>query len=125
MILELYNGWDVSKVTVASIKLSDITLRSSGDVCIGSVAVDPLIVLAQSGEVALEELYNPGNLIFPVATNFAAFLDALIGVAEFLDGRTMDSIERGDEEACQEAARKCAELAGGKRFNDFFQMLIG
>jgi hypothetical protein len=126
-IFELFNDWDVSNITVGMIKLSELTLRSTGDFCIGTVEADPLIVAAGSGEVFVEELYSPGHRLWPVAVDASAFLDALISAAEFLSNRPSESayLEEGERAEFRQQARRCAEAAGGDRFNDFYQMLIG
>ncbi len=124
-ILALLKGWDLSSVKIGMVRFLQQPREIPGKVCIGKVEADPLLLMQSTGEVLVEDLHAPGHVLWVAARNGSSLLDALIPAAEFLTKRGMEEIDFEDTDAARAAAKRCATLAGGERYHDFFSMLLG
>lgn len=123
-ILSVFDEWDLSSVKIGQISFHQIPLvGESGEIEIGQVEADPLIVCRRS-EVIVRE-FASSNILWRVASNSTCFLNALIPAAEFLGKRGVGLVEFDDFDYANEVAEVCATHAGGQTYRRFFQMLLG
>lgn len=124
-ILTLFDEWDLSQIKIGQLAFHEIPLfHKSGEIEIGSVEADPLIVSQGGGELRVQEL-GQSHLLWKVASSSKSLLDALIPAAKFLGERSIGLIDFDNFDAARETAETCSQLAGGKSYRDFFMMLLG
>lgn len=123
-LFELYDGWDVSKVEVGMIRFTGICFEYPLGTEVGQVEADPLILLP-SNELVVMEYASNGHLLWEVARTPGDFLAAVAAAAKFLNERGCGLIDYNDFGLAQVTAVRCAELAGGNKYRDFYYMLLG
>jgi hypothetical protein len=124
-ILALLKGWDLSSVEIGMVRFAQQPSEIPGKVLIGKVEADPLMLMQTTGEILVEDLHAPGHILWVAARSGSTLLDALIPAAEFLTKRGLEEIDVEDTHAARVVAKRCAMLAGGERYVDFFSMLLG
>jgi len=124
-LLELLRKWDLSKVEIGMVRFPDPPTERSGKMCVGCVEADPLVILPDTGEIAVHELGTKEHLLWLVAKNGSTLLDALVIAARFLEKRGAGTIDFDDYKAARLVALDCASAAGGDRYADFYKMLLG
>jgi hypothetical protein len=124
-VLELLRNWDMSTIEIGMVRFPDPPFERSGKLFIGCVEADPLVLLPRGDGIVVYELGSEEHLLWRVASNGSALLDALLIAARFLSNRYASRINDGDQEAARSAARECASAAGGEEFSDFYMMLLG
>src|ERR1700722_8371988 len=111
-LLELLRGWDLSKVEIGMIRFPEPPTDRSGKMCVGCVEADPLVILPNTGEIAVHELGTKEHLLWLVAKNGSKLLDAMIIAARFLEKRGDSTIDFDDFKAARSVAIECATAAG-------------
>ncbi|WZO96432.1 hypothetical protein EP7_003425 [Isosphaeraceae bacterium EP7] len=124
-ILELANRWDVSRVEVGMVRLLGTPTHHSSGIQIGLVEADPLVITKTGSELVVEEVESAGHILWKTARSPGKFLDALGVAAKFFSDRTIGIIDFDDLEAVKATANKCATLAGGDEYAEFYSMLLG
>ncbi len=124
-LLELLSVWDLGKVEIGMIRFPEPPTERSGGTCVGCVEADTLVILPGTGEIAVHELATEDHLLWLVAKNGSALLEALLIAARFLAQRTVGTIDFDDCKAARTAAIECAAAAGGDRYLAFYKMLLG
>ena len=124
-VLELLRNWDLSKVEIGMVRFPGSHVESSGTICLGCVEADPLVLLPNGGEIVVHELGTKEHILWHVAKNGSALLEALVVAAGFLGKRAVGSIDFDDYETARTVALECATVAGGNKFTSFFKMLLG
>ncbi len=124
-LLGLLRSWDISKVEIGMIRFPEVPTERSGNMCVGSVEADLLVIMSDTGEIAVHELGSKEHLLWFVAANGSKLLDALPVAARFLAQRTIGSIDFDDFKAARSVATECGAAAGGEKYLDFYKMLLG
>jgi hypothetical protein len=124
-VLKLLRNWDLSKVEIGMVRFPDPPVQQSGKICVGCVEVDPLVILPGSGEIVVHEFGTKEHLLWRVAKNGGALLDALLIAAQFLEKTGIGTIDYRDSRIARPVALECASAAGGDRYLDFYKMLLG
>jgi hypothetical protein len=123
-LFTLMNLWDLSAIEIGMVSLASAPAETPEGVRVGCVEADPLGMHAD-GELVVYEMGVPGHMLWPVAQSPNTFLKALAVAASFLGDRVVGKIDFEDFDAARNAARQCAALAGGERYDDFYSMLLG
>jgi hypothetical protein len=124
LVVELLRKWDLSKVEIGMVRFPGPHLESPGVICIGCVEADPLVLLPD-GEIVVHELGTNKHLLWHVAKNSSALLEALVIAARFLAKGAVGKIELADYGAARSVASECASVAGGDKYSGFYKMLLG
>ena len=124
-LLELLRQWDLSKVEIGMMRFPDSPTERSNKICVGCVEADPLVILPDTGEIAVHELGTKAHLLWLVAMSGSELLDAMVIAARFFAMRTVGRIDFDDRDAARSVAFECASAAGGNRYVDFYKMLLG
>lgn len=124
-LLVLLQEWDLSKVEIGMIRFPEMPTERSGKMCVGCVEADPLVILPGAGEIAVHEFGTKDHLLWLVARNGSALLDAMVIAARFLAQCAVSTIVFDDYKAARSVALECATAAGGDRYLDFYKMLVG
>ena len=95
-LLELLREWDLSKVEIGIIRFPEPPTERLGSICVGCVEADPLVILADTGEIAVHELGTKEHLLWVVAESGSKLLDAMVIAARFLAQRTVGTIDFDD-----------------------------
>lgn len=123
-VFALMNRWNPSMVEIGMVCLIDAPEETPQGIKIGVVEADPLIIHSD-GELAVHELGTPTHVLWAVAKSPDSFLKALALAAKFLADRSVEKIGFEDFDAAKNIALQCATAAGGKRYLDFYLMLLG
>ncbi len=124
-LLELVREWDLSKVEIGMIRFPEPPSERLGSICVGYVEVDPLVILADTDEIAVHELGTKEHLLWVVAKCGSKLLDALVIAARFLARRAVGTIDFDDSKLARSISIECATAAGGDKYLDFYKMLLG
>jgi len=124
-LLELLREWDLSKVEIGMIRFPEPPTERSGEICVGCVEADPMVILADTGEVAVHESGTKEHVLWAVAMSGSKLLDAMVIAARFLAQRAIGTIDFDDYNAARSISLACATAAGGDEYLDFYNMLLG
>jgi hypothetical protein len=113
---DLLNRYDVSALEIGRVEFVSDPRPHWAGVVVAFFEADPVVVLL-GGEVAVFEQARFGDRFLDCAADAPRFLEALACFAEGLRARAS---WLNDLDA---AARRCAELAGGERYEPFFVAL--
>ncbi len=125
LALELLRNWDLKKVEIVMVRFPGPHAEPQGTICIGCVEADPLVLLPDSGEIIVRELGQKEHLLWRVAKDGSALLEALVIAARFLGKRAVGKIEFDNYVAARSVASECASVAGGDKYLDVYKMLLG
>ena len=123
-LFALMNRWITSTVEIGMVCLANAPAKTSQGVQVGVVEADPLVIHVND-EMAVHEMGALDHILWPVAKSPNELLNALAVAAKFLSDRGVEKIDFEDFDAAKGAAKQCASLAGGKRYYDFYSMLLG
>lgn len=124
-LLELLREWDVSEVEIGMIRFPEPPTERSGKICVGCFEADPLVILPDTGEIAVHELGTKEHLLWLVAKSGSRLLDAMVIAARFLAQCTVGTIDFDDYKAARSVSIECATAAGGEKYLDFYKTLLG
>lgn len=124
-VLRLLRDWDLRNLEIGMVRFPGPCVEISAGTCIGCVEADPLIRLLEGGEIVVHELGTKEHVLWRVAKNGSALLDALSIAARFLAKGATATIDIDECEAARVAAAACANAAGGDEYIDFYTMLLG
>jgi hypothetical protein len=124
-LLRLLSNWDLSKIEIGMIRFPNPPAELLGTICVGCVEADPLLLLPDTGEVAVHELGIKGKRLWWVARSGSELMDSMFIAARFLEGRGSGRIDFNDHSAARVVALECASAAGGDKYLDFYTMLLG
>lgn len=124
-LLELLRQWDLSKVEIGMIRFPEPPFVRLGTIYVGKVEADHLVMSSNTGEVAVHEFGTKEHLLWPVASSGTALLNALAIAVRCIAKRTVETSGIEDNNNARSAAIECATVAGGVRYLDFFEMLLG
>lgn len=125
-LIELFTGWDIGGVQVGAMEFLSVPVATERGLQIGVEEIHPLLISHGDGEVVVDEYgIGHGHRLSEVASGGNALLDALAKAAAFFGKRVVGAISFDDFAAAKDAARDCAESAGGKRYLRFFTNFLG
>ena len=122
---EFLTSWDCSNVAIGMLRFSVPQRDRLGNVQIGWVEDDPVMITVEMGEICVFEQGQMTHMLWAAATNLPRFLDALIPAADFLAKRAIGKIDFDDPGVGRPVAEKCLLLAGGEKYRNFYLMLLG
>lgn len=123
-LMTFLRNWDCSNIEIGMIRFPDPPAARPGAMYVGCVEADPLLMLTDTGEIAVYEL-GTNKLLWWVARSGAHLLEAILLAARFLEARGSGRIDFNDYTAARHSASECASAAGGDEFLDFYKMLLG
>ena len=123
-LVDLITRWNSDQIEVGMVRLLPDPIQTPFGVQVGTVEADPLIVSAD-GEVVGRELGAENHIIWHVAADASKCLDALLAAAKSFTvlGPIDESTEM--QALAKKAAAECAALAGGQKYKNFYEMLLG
>lgn len=92
---------------------------------VGEAEADLLVVDKGSGEVEVRDLSDIEFVIWTCAADAASFLDAIAEAACFISELALDRSQSQNHIVLFDAAVRCATLAGGEQYSNFYEMLLG
>jgi len=123
-LMDLVDRFEVSFLEIGMIGFNSKLEESSIGSIVGTVESDLLVVDDVLGEVKVVE-YNTNHTLWSCAQNEANFLDAIAVAAAFLEKATFDDDLYENQEAIRAVSEHCSMLAGGEKYQSFYQMLLG
>jgi len=123
-VLDLITRYDLSSVEIGMVRFTDTPIVQDGSMCIGEFEVDPILMDITSGEIYVVDLAARNHIMWWCAKNGESFLDALIIAERHLSRCGYDYTFAGDQAAAFEVASNCAEAAGGRKYLDFYKVLV-
>jgi hypothetical protein len=91
---------------------------------IGKFELDDLVINNSTKEIVILE-EDIDHFLWYCASNSATFLDALIHIGAFLEKRGVDKNLYDNEAINLAVAEETAEIAGGQKYLDFYQTMLG
>lgn len=122
-ILKLVNTYNMEFTNIGMISFLDRTKLKGERTFFGKFEVDDLVVDHFSGEIRCYE-EDSNHMLSRCAIDGSSFFDALIEAASFLMERMVNEELYNDQVKNEEIANKCAELAGGVEFKDFYRIML-
>ena len=122
---QLLANYDVSNLQIADIELLQLPYKGDTGLVIGSYEADILVMDCETGVLRVEEHATDGHVLCDCALDGSAFLAALAHVVSYQGRCAVDRDLYRDNGLRNSVARECAKLAGGSRFDSFYQMLLG
>jgi hypothetical protein len=122
-LFALMNRWETRKVEIGMVCLASAPVKHAEGMKVGVVETDPLVI-HPTNELVVHEQRVPTHVLWATAASAEQFLDAMAFAAKFLGDRSIEKIAFEDLKAARAAAKKCAKLAGGETYYDFYAMLL-
>ena len=125
-ILNLLQDYDCSKVEIGIITFARDIMEAADYYKIGNAEVDLLVISKITMQVEVRDYDSPDHVMWPCASNSDNFLEALLLCAEFSALKIKDkdaSLDDNDKYALEKVER-CTEKAGGKKYINFYKMLL-
>lgn len=123
-LFALMNRWSSGTIEIGMVRLADKPETTPKGTKVGEVEADPLVIHPDD-ELAVHEFGAPGHVLWVIAKSPNGFLAALSVACKFLADRSVERISFEDFAAAKATAKSCAAAAGGKRYFDFYCMLLG
>lgn len=123
--ITLVDRWDARNVEIGMVRFLNGTSLLSNGTQIGIVEADPLVVLPQSGELAVVDADLPNQILWYVAEDGRHLLDALLLAARFFVRRVIGEIDLEDMQSARAQSHLCSTAAGGDKYHPFYSMLLG
>lgn len=124
-ILNLISNYDVSKLEIAMITFFSKIKQTSDYYIIGEVESDSLVMKKKTYELLVLDEFDGSNVLWYCAKNGSKFLDALLYCVSFFNKRLLNDSLWEDQDLILLTVNECANIAGGKKYEDFFKMLLG
>jgi hypothetical protein len=124
-LIRLVSVYDVSKTEIGLIWLGDEVTETEDYYYVGKFEVDYLCISKFSHEVVIIPFDDPLSIMYKCSQNGFLFLDAIVEAAKFLETCGMEKNVRTNQGLICSMAVHCAELAGGKEYLTFYQVLLG
>lgn len=124
-LIRLVSDYDVSKTEVGMICFDSEVDETDEYYYVGKFEVDLLCVSKFSKEIVILAFDDPLRVIYKCAQNSFVFLEAIIVAAKFLEKCGLNADVRNNQLTICSMAENCSELAGGKKYLDFYKVLLG
>lgn len=124
-LISMVNDYDVSKTEIGMIWFGSEVTESEDYYYVGQFEADYLCISKFSHEVVILAFDDPLNAVYKCAQNSFLFLDAIIEAARFLETCGVDVNVGNNQKTICSMAEHCAEMAGGKTYLGFYQVLLG
>ena len=92
---------------------------------VGKFEVDFLCVSKFSKEVVVLAFDDPLTEAYKCAQNSSVFLEAIIVAGKFLEKCCLDEALSSNQSTICSIAENCSEIAGGKKYLNFYKVLLG
>ena len=124
-ILELLNTYDCSKVEIGLLNLNKTVQEFPNYYLIGKIDSD--IIALNKITLEIETLDHEGrnHLLWSCAASSKRFLNSILTAAEFFSRRIKDPGLANNKVFTNEYVLNCTDKAGGKKYIDFYKMLLG
>jgi hypothetical protein len=123
-VLDLITRYDLSSVEIGMVRFTDTPIVQDGSICVGEFEVDPILMDITSGEIYIVDWAARNHITSWCAKNGDSFLDSLIIAERHISRCGYDYALSDNQAAACEVASNCAEAAGGKKYLDFYKMLV-
>lgn len=124
-ILNLLQDYDCSKVEIAIISFSERVTEAADYYRIGNAELDFLVISKITMQVEVRDHDSPDHVMWPCASNSDNFLEALLLCVDFFTSKIKEPTLDDNEEYILERVERCTEKAGGKKYVNFYKMLLG
>jgi hypothetical protein len=124
VIEDLIHAYDVSLFEIGMVTFWGSTKQHGLGLAVGAVEAD-LLVLKTDEMVVVAELHHPEHILWMCADNGSSFLAALAHFADYSSKRMTGVVDYDDTAYKKTVVDKCAQLAGGERYRNFYSMLAG
>ncbi|MFB6455602.1 hypothetical protein ACE38W_10060 [Chitinophaga sp. Hz27] len=125
VIIDLLNKYDLSKVEIGMVVFSKTVTEDDSYFYIGTVEVDLLVINKKSGIIQVLEYDQPNHTLWDCANNSVAFLQALLVCNGYFWECLLDDVVYNDDLKRAATVERCAHIAGGDAYYDFYAMLAG
>jgi hypothetical protein len=121
-VLSLLQDFDCSKVEIAIITFLLDPVEGVTHYIFGNAEQDILALNKISGEIEVLDYADNTHVIWSCASSGESFLEALLVSAEYLTNK-LKSDNSHDKETY--LFQHCVDVAGGHKYANFYQMLLG
>lgn len=123
-LLNLFENYDISKIVIGMISFNTVIEVTNNYFFIGKVETDHLVLDKKDDSVKVIDSTDSASILWECANNSSNFLAAIAVLANFLTKRMSDDNLWEDLSIGESVAFNCSDLAGGKKFLEFYQMLL-
>lgn len=123
-IENLIKSYNLTNVEIGMVRFNQKVSRKQDYLLFGKFEVDDIAISHITKEVVLLE-GGTIHILSYCAANSNAFLAALLSMAAFLEKRAIDDGLFEDELAQKHFAIKCADVAGGEKYINFYGLMLG
>lgn len=120
----LYESFDVSQLVVGMFRFLDRPNEAPSSWLVGFVEADYVVADKTSRRLYVVDSSSPEHVIWMVASNGDAFLEALAEAAEYLAKTAVDEQFWNDPKEAAACVNRSVAAAGGEEFRSFYEMLI-
>lgn len=124
-ILKLLSFYDCSTVEIGVLSFNNEVSEVEDYYIIGNVEADLLALNKITLEIQVLDYLVPTHVIWDCAANGECFLDSLALCAEYFFKTYNDAALAENTSFAHEYAIQSAEKAGGEKYADFYQLLLG
>jgi hypothetical protein len=124
-VLNLLSSYDCSNIEIGILTFLSGVREVEDHYIIGEVEADLLAVSKITLEVQVLDYLVPTHIIWDCAANGERFLDSLTLCAEYFFKTYNNSALAENTSFAHEYAIQSAEKAGGEKYVDFYQLLLG
>ena len=123
-LLKLVDCFNASDLIIGQIKFYKDVDDKLDYYIVGQMEADWLIVDKITGEIRVVELYS-GVALWCCAANGSSFLEAILTANMFFYKSALDDDILDSQIVTCTMAEECSELAGGKKYLEFYKILMG
>lgn len=124
-LLSLLSYYDCSKIEIGTVSLIKSPIEEANFYQVGNVDADILALNKISLQVEVLDYTSTNHVIWECASNSSNFLEALLLCAEYLTSKLKNLSDDEDPMILLQHVNRCAEIAGGEEYADFYKMLLG
>lgn len=124
-LVRLVNNYDVTKTEIGMVCFESEVDESDDYYFVGKFEADFLCISKFSKEVVILAFDDPLTEMYKCAQNSSRFFEAIIVAAKFLEKAGLDQVLRDSQPTICSMAENCSEIAGGRKYLDFYKVLLG
>ena len=123
---DLIGEYDISNIEIGPICFPEIpSSLNPNQLIIAYDCTAPIVVDKSTDEVLLLDMNEPTHVMASCAKNIKAFFSALLLANDFLDTLSKDESLWDDPDSAKPIIAQCTLMAGGKKYRQFYEMLVG
>jgi hypothetical protein len=122
-LLQLLSTYDCSFVQIGLISLKE-TVPFAMYYEIGNVELDLLVLNKTTNEIEVRDHDSPKTVIYFCASSSKHFLETILMYAKYISLKVKDPSISEDDGFKLEIINSLTDLSGGRKFRDFYSMLL-